>query len=74
MSENCNPNKGQHRAKMKKMEEMLNNTLANVHDTEISIEHADSAAQIEKLKEKNAQRQESIGDTRREIEEERSNL
>ena len=67
------PNKGEHRAKLKRMEEMLNNTLGNVHDTEVSIEHSVSAAQAEKLKETNAQRMEAVEDTRREIEEERAN-
>ena len=59
---------------IKKMEEMVNNTLANVYDAEISMEHAESAAHRGKIKEKNAQRLESVEDTRREIEEERSYL
>ncbi|KIL50950.1 hypothetical protein [Jeotgalibacillus campisalis] len=65
---------GEHRAKIKKMQEMLNNTEQNMKDTEFAIEHADTAAGREKRREKNAMRMEAVEDTRREIEEERSNL
>ncbi|MEW9502766.1 hypothetical protein [Jeotgalibacillus marinus] len=74
MTDKVNCNKAEHRTKIKKMEAMVNNTLANVYDAEISMEHDDSAAHREKIKEKNAQRLESVEDTRREIEEERSYL
>ncbi|KAB7706181.1 hypothetical protein F9802_11365 [Bacillus aerolatus] len=74
MSNQPQHNSGEHQAKIKKMEQMITDTLDNVDKTEDAMKHAESAAQIEALKEENANRLESVEDARREIEEERSFL
>ncbi|WP_238941900.1 small acid-soluble spore protein Tlp [Bacillus sp. REN10] len=60
--------------KIADMERMINNTVDNIHEANESLDHAESAAQIEKIKENNARRKESIEGFKREIEEERSFL
>ena len=74
MSDKVNCNKVEHRTKIKKMEEMVNNTLENVYDTEFALDHAVTASQVESIKDKNERRCASVVDARREIEEERSYL
>ncbi|PPA70934.1 hypothetical protein [Jeotgalibacillus proteolyticus] len=74
MTKQDKQNQKNHREKVKKMQEMVNNTLQNVYDTEVAIEHEDCAAKVQKCRTKNIQRLESVEDARREIEEERSYL
>ncbi|WP_338751060.1 hypothetical protein [Bacillus sp. FJAT-52991] len=63
-----------HATKVAKMEQMMNNTMDNIHEANESLDHAESAAQIEKIKANNEKRQESIEGFKREIQEEQSFL
>ncbi|MFK2826757.1 hypothetical protein QYG89_13960 [Bacillus sp. B190/17] len=74
MSNHSEQNKRAHQTKIKQMEQMIDNTLANAKETEESMQHAESIAQREKLKSLNENRLESVENFRREIDEERSLL
>lgn len=64
----------EHATKVAKMQQMVNNTIDNIHEANESLDHAESAAQIEKIKANNEKRQESIEGFKREIAEEQSFL
>jgi small acid-soluble spore protein (thioredoxin-like protein) len=72
MDNHAQNNSGEHREKINKMEEMINDTLENVNEAEDALDDAKTGAQVENIKEKNAKRLESVDNFRREIEEESS--
>ncbi|TFE00789.1 small acid-soluble spore protein Tlp [Jeotgalibacillus sp. R-1-5s-1] len=61
----------QQRAKVNRMEEMVQNTIDNARDAEFALEHADTKQQADQIKVKNEHRKESVKAAKKEIQDER---